>query len=281
MSRDAATGQSGLDGAWRRATGGTAMTDSFATYPSLRDMPVIVSGGASGIGEGLVRAFAAQGSRVGYVDIMGEAGRKLETELKGEGRTVRFIEVDITDTPAYQAAIRDFEKAHGPALALINNAANDQRHMLAETTPELWDARIAVNLKHAFFAAQAVAPGMMAAGKGSIVNFGSISWMIMLGELSAYTASKAAMHGMSRSLAKELGQHGIRVNTLVPGWVMTERQLTKWVGPEENALIDASQALKGRVYPADIARMALFLAADDSKMISGQDFIVDGGWAHG
>jgi D-xylose 1-dehydrogenase len=258
------------------------MTDnSFATFHSLDGMPVIISGGASGIGEGLVREFAAQGSKVGFVDIMAEAGRKLEAELTANGQTVRFAEVDITDTPAYQAAIRDFEAAHGPALALVNNAANDQRHTLSETTPESWDARIAVNLKHAFFAAQAVAPGMIAAGKGSIVNFGSISWMIMLGELSAYTASKAAMHGMSRSLAKELGQHGIRVNTLVPGWVMTERQLTKWVGPNENALIDASQALKGRVYPADVARMALFLAADDSRMISGQDFIVDGGWAHG
>jgi D-xylose 1-dehydrogenase len=257
------------------------MAESFATYPSLKGMPVIVSGGASGIGEGLVRAFAEQGSRVGFVDIMSEAGRKLEAELRGGGHAVRFIDVDITDVAAYQAAIRDCEEAHGPALALINNAANDQRHSLAETTSELWDARIAVNLKHSFFAAQAVAPGMIAAGKGSIVNFGSISWMIMLGELSAYTASKAAMHGMSRSLAKELGQHGIRVNTLVPGWIMTERQLTKWVGPKENALIDASQALKGRVYPADVARMALFLAADDSRMISGQDFIVDGGWAHG
>ena len=258
------------------------MTDNnFATYPSLKGMPVIVSGGASGIGEGLVRAFAEQGSKVGFVDIMAEAGRKLEAELKSGGHTVRFIAVDITDVAAYHAAVRDCEQAHGPALALINNAANDQRHTLAETTSELWDARIAVNLKHSFFAAQAVAPGMIAAGKGSIVNFGSISWMIMLGELSAYTASKAAMHGMSRSLAKELGQHGIRVNTLVPGWIMTERQLTKWVGPKENALIDASQALKGRVYPADVARMALFLAADDSRMISGQDFIVDGGWAHG
>ncbi len=257
------------------------MTDNFATFPSLDGMPVVISGGASGIGEGLVREFAGQGSKVGFVDIMAEAGRKLEAELTAKGQTVRFTEVDITDAPAYQAAIRDFEAAHGAALALVNNAANDQRHTLSETTPKSWDARIAVNLKHAFFAAQAVAPGMIAAGKGSIVNFGSISWMIMLGELSAYTASKAAMHGMSRSLAKELGQHGIRVNTLVPGWVMTERQLTKWVGPKENALIDASQALKGRVYPADVARMALFLAADDSRMISGQDFIVDGGWAHG
>ena len=257
------------------------MTDAFATYPSLRDMPVIVSGGATGIGEHIVRAFAAQGSRVGFVDIAADAGRKLEAQLTGQGHAVRFTACDITDIAAYQTAIRGFEAAYGPALALINNAANDQRHKWDEVTPEFWDSRIAVNLKHSFFAAQAVAPGMIAAGRGSIVNFGSISWMIMIGELAAYTASKAAMHGMSRSLAKDLGKHGIRVNTLVPGWVMTERQLTHWVGPEEEQLIDASQALAGRVYPADIARMALFLAADDSKMISGQDFVVDGGWAHG
>ncbi|HEY0920706.1 SDR family NAD(P)-dependent oxidoreductase [Devosia sp.] len=253
----------------------------FARYPSLDGRPVVVSGGASGIGEALVREFAAQGSKVGFVDIAGEAGRRLAAELAAAGCTVSFHECDITDTAAYQAAIRAFEAEHGAALALLNNAANDQRHKWDEVTPAFWDERIAVNLKHAFFAAQAVIPGMIAAGRGSIVNFGSISWMIMSPHLTAYTASKAAMHGMSRSLARELGPHGIRVNTLVPGWIMTERQLTHWVGPEENRLIDASQALEGRCYPADVARMALFLAADDSRMISAQDFIVDGGWAHG
>lgn len=257
------------------------MTDAFAIYPSLKEIPVVVSGGATGIGEHIVRAFAGQGSRVGFVDIAADAGKKLEAELRAAGQTVTFTACDITDIPAYQSAIRGFEAAHGPALALVNNAANDQRHKWNEVTPEFWDSRIAVNLKHSFFAAQAVAPGMIAAGRGSIINFGSISWMIMLGELAAYTACKAAMHGMSRSLARDLGKHGIRVNTLVPGWVMTERQLTHWVGPEEEKLIDANQALAGRVYPADIARMALFLAADDSRMISGQDFVVDGGWAHG
>jgi len=255
--------------------------DEFAVYPSLRDMPVIVSGGASGIGEQIVREFAAQGSRVGFVDIAGDLGHKLEQELIAQGHAARFTECDVTDIAAYQSAIEGFEAAHGPALALVNNAAHDLRHEIAEVTPDFWDDRIAVNLKHAFFAAQAVAPGMIAAGKGSIVNFGSISWMIMSPGLTVYTASKAAMHGMSRSLARELGKSGIRVNTLVPGWIMTERQLTKWIGPDENRLIDEQQALAGRVYPADVARMALFLAADDSRMISGQDFVVDGGWAHG
>lgn len=253
---------------------------SFATYPSLKGMPVVVSGGASGIGESIVREFAAQGAKVGFVDIQAERGEALAKELTAAGQTASFEACDITDIAKYQAAIATFAERHGPALALANNAAHDQRHKLADVTPEFWDDRIAVNMKHAFFAAQAVAPGMIAAGRGSIINFGSISWMIMLGELAAYTSSKAAMHGMSRSLAGELGKHGIRVNTLVPGWVMTERQLKNWVGPEEEKLIDASQALKGRVFPADIARMVLFLAADDSQMISGQDFIVDGGWAH-
>jgi NAD(P)-dependent dehydrogenase (short-subunit alcohol dehydrogenase family) len=244
-------------------------------------MPVVISGGASGIGEALVRNFAAQGSRVGFVDIAAEPGRKLEAELRDAGSTVSFIECSVTDVAAYQSAIAAFADAHGPALALVNNAANDQRHKWQDVTPELWDERIAVNLRHSFFAAQAVLPGMIAAQKGSIINFGSISWMILTGNLAGYTASKAAMHGLSRSLARDVGQHGVRVNTLVPGWIMTERQLTHWVGPDENRLIDESQALKGRLYPDDIARMALFLAADDSRMISAQDFVVDGGWAHG
>lgn len=253
----------------------------FAVYPSLNNRPVIISGGASGIGEGIVREFAAQGSKVGYVDIADEAGRKLAAELTGKGHTVKFIACDITDVAAYKAAIGQFEAAHGPALALVNNAANDVRHKWEDVTPEFWDKSIAVNAKHAFFAAQAVLPGMVAAKQGSIINFGSISWMILTGNLAAYTASKAAMHGLSRSLARDVGKHGIRVNTIVPGWIMTERQLTHWVDDTANRLIDEQQALAGRLYPVDIARMALFLAADDSKMISAQDFVVDGGWAHG
>jgi len=252
----------------------------YANYPSLDGMPVIISGGASGIGEGLVREFAGQGAKVGFVDILAERGEALAAELGCAGASVQFAATDITDVDAYQAAISKFNEAHGPALALVNNAANDTRVDWSKVTSETWDRAIAVNLKHAFFAAQAVIPGMIAAGKGSIINFGSISWMIMVGNLAAYTASKAAAHGMSRSLARDLGPHGIRVNTLVPGWIMTERQLTQWVGDAENKLIDASQALRGRLYPADIARMALFLAADDSQMITAQDFIVDGGWAH-
>jgi len=257
------------------------MPNNFARYPSLEGMPVIISGGASGIGETIVREFAAQGSKVGFVDIAADKGEALAAELTAAGQTAKFVRCDITDVAVYQEVIRGFEAAHGPALALANNAANDTRIDWSEVTPDAWDKAIAVNLRHQFFAAQSVIPGMIKAGKGSIINFGSISWMILVGNLAAYTASKAAAHGMSRSLARDLGPHGIRVNTLVPGWVMTERQLTHWIDDAANQLIDSSQALKGRVYPGDIARMALFLAADDSRMISAQDFLVDGGWAHG
>lgn len=258
------------------------MTSSaFASYPSLKGMPVIVSGGASGIGETLVREFAAQGSKVGFVDIAVDAGRKLEAEIAAAGQVAQFVECNVKDIPSYRAAIDALSNAHGPALALVNNAAHDERHDWAKVTPEFWDDRIAVNLKHAFFAAQAVAPGMIKAGKGSIINVGSVSWMVSLAGIPVYETAKAAAHGLTRGMARELGKTGVRVNTLVPGWIMTERQLTKWVGPAEEKLLDEVQVLAGRVYPADVARMALFLAADDSAMISAQDFIVDGGWAHG
>ena len=252
-----------------------------ARYPSLAGMPVVISGGASGIGESLVRNFAAQGAKVGFVDIQDERGKTLAAELTAAGRSVLFTRCDITDTDAYQAAIAGFAAAHGDALALVNNAAHDQRHDWNEVTPAYWDERMAVNLKHSFFAIQAVAPGMVKAGRGSIINTGSISWMIMSPKIPVYETAKAATHGLTRGMARELGKSGIRVNTLVPGWVMTERQLTHWVDEAAEAQIDATQALAGRVQPDDIARMALFLAADDSAMISAQQFIVDGGWANG
>lgn len=251
-----------------------------ARYPSLAGMPVVISGGASGIGESLVRNFAAQGAKVGFVDIQDERGTALANELTAAGQTVRFTRCDITNTEGYQAAIAGFAAAHGDALALVNNAAHDQRHEWEEVTSAYWDDRMAVNLKHSFFAIQAVAPGMVKAGRGSIINTGSISWMIMSPKIPVYETAKAATHGLTRGMARELGKSGIRVNTLVPGWVMTERQLTHWVDASAEAQIDAQQALAGRVQPDDIARMALFLAADDSAMISAQQFIVDGGWAH-
>lgn len=257
------------------------MSERFATYPSLKDRPVVISGGASGIGEAMVRAFADQGARVGFIDIDAARGTALAAALTGVGDTVLFTPCDVTDIAAYRAAIAAFGAAHGPTLVLVNNAASDTRHDWHEVTPAYWDGRMAVNLRHYFFAIQTVAPGMVAAGKGAIVNLGSIAWMVMSERLPAYMTAKAAVHGLTRSMARELGVHGIRVNTLAPGAVMTERQLAEVITPDDEAHIQSLQALKSRVLPEDVARMALFLAADDSKMITGQDFLVDGGWAHG
>lgn len=251
-----------------------------AHYPSLRDQAVVISGGASGIGEALVRNFARQGAKVGFVDIAQAQGEALATALTAEGHTVKFIACDITNTAAYQAAIADLAQLHGDARVLVNNAGHDQRHDWREVTPEYWDDRMAVNLKHFFFAIQAVAPGMKRAGGGSIINFGSISWMILTPGIPVYETAKAAIHGMTRAMARELGRDAIRVNSLVPGAVVTQRQLELWLTPEDLASIEAQQALNGRVMPDDCARMALFLAAEDSRMISGQQFLVDGGWAH-
>lgn len=247
-------------------------------YPSLAGKPVLISGGATGIGEALVRAFAGQGAKVGFFDIAEKEGGALAAELGDAGGTVAFRRCDITDIDAYRAAIAEIEALHGPTLALVNNAANDTRHDWREVTPDYFDARIAVNMRHAFFAIQAVAPGMISAGGGSIVNFGSIGWMTSTGGYPVYATSKASIHGMTRSFARDLGKHGIRVNTLVPGWVMTQRQLDLWIDDAANAEIDRAQCLSGRVMPDDIARMALFLAADDSRMCTAQNFVVDGGW---
>ncbi|KKB08594.1 SDR family NAD(P)-dependent oxidoreductase [Devosia chinhatensis] len=256
------------------------MTD-YAHYPSLENRPVVISGGASGIGASLVCHFAAQGAKVGFVDIAQEAGETLVRTLSAEGHTVRFTPCDITDIAAYQAAIAGFAAAHGDALVLVNNAAHDARHHWSDVTPDDWDARMAVNLKHAFFATQAVAPGMKKAGGGAVINFGSISWMIMTPALPVYETAKAAVHGLTRSMARELGRDNIRVNSLVPGAVLTQRQLDLWVKPEDLKGIEANQALSGHLTPGDCARMALFLASDDSRMISGQHFLVDAGWANG
>jgi len=252
----------------------------FARYPSLEGVPVIISGGASGIGESHVRHFAAQGARVGFVDIAAEAGAALAAELSGAGMSVRFLPCDITDMAAYQAAIAEFAAIHGDALVLVNNAAYDQRQDWRAVTPASWDESMAVNLKHAFFAIQAVAPGMIRAGRGSIINTGSISWMVLTPAIPVYETAKAAIHGLTRAMARELGRSGIRVNSLVPGAVITPRQRALWLSDADMAAIEANQALAGHVYPDDCARMALFLAAQDSAMISGQQFLVDGGWAH-
>jgi NAD(P)-dependent dehydrogenase (short-subunit alcohol dehydrogenase family) len=251
----------------------------LATYPSLKGRTVFISGGASGIGEAIVRGFAAQGSKVGFADVQLNAGRALQAELGGESAGIAFIPADVTDTAGLRAAIGSVAGALGPITVLVNNAANDTRHDWRTETPESWDARIAVNLKHFFFAIQAVAPGMIEAGGGSIINFGSISWMLGNGGMPVYTTSKAAVHGMTRSFARDLGPNRIRVNTVAPGWVMTKRQLELWLTPEADAERAKGQCLPDRLEPVDLARMVLFLASDDSVMCTAQNFIVDGGWA--
>jgi NAD(P)-dependent dehydrogenase (short-subunit alcohol dehydrogenase family) len=252
----------------------------LARYPSLAGRSVLVTGGATGIGATLVERFAGQGARIGFIDIDHEAGHALAARLaKPDGQGPRFAVADLTDIAALRDAISALRSAIGPVQVLLNNAANDRRHTIESVTPESWDTGIAVNLRHQFFAAQAVMADMKAAGGGSIVNVGSISWMLKQGGMPAYTTSKAAIQGLTRSLARDLGPFGIRVNTLVPGWVMTEKQLRLWVTDETRAEIAKGQCIPAALTPDHIASMALFLAADDSAMCTGQDFIVDGGWA--
>jgi D-xylose 1-dehydrogenase len=250
----------------------------YANYPSLAERTVLITGGATGIGASLVAQFAAQGARVGFIDIDVAAGKALAGSLAGAPTAPLFVEADLTDVAALRTAIETVRQRFGPITVLLNNAANDQRHAIDATTPESWDACIAVNLKHQFFAAQAVAADMKGNGGGSIVNFGSVSWMLKQGGMPVYTTAKAAVQGLTRSLARDFGPFNIRVNTLVPGWVMTERQLRLWVTDAGRADIARGQCINQPLLPEHIARMALFLAADDSAMCTAQDFIVDGGW---
>lgn len=250
----------------------------FASYPSLRGRVVLVSGGGSGIGASIVEHFAGQGARVGFVDVDEPASRALVDRIGAAGHPVPlFLPCDVRDIAAYQEAIAQVAAAFGPVTVLINNAARDDRHVLADVTPAFWDERIAVNLRHQYFAIQAVASGMKKAGEGSIVNFSSVSYHTMTPQLSVYQAAKAAVIGMTRGLARDLGPDGIRLNAITPGWIMTQRQIDLWLTPEAEAALMTAQCLKEKVYPPDIARMALWLAADDSRLVTAQNFVVDGG----
>jgi NAD(P)-dependent dehydrogenase (short-subunit alcohol dehydrogenase family) len=251
----------------------------FASYPSLRDRSVFITGGGSGIGAALVRHFTAQGSRVVFVDIALESSRKLTGEIAAAGDPPPlFIPCDLRDIAALRSAIAQAAEAHGPITVLINNAAHDERHKLEDVTVEYWDERLAVNLRHQFFAAQAVAPMMKAAGGGSIVNFGSISWMIGQGGMPGYTTAKSAVMGLTRGLARDLGPDNVRVNSIAPGWIMTERQISLWLTPEGGEELLRRQCLKRQLVPDDMARIALFLAADDSSAMTNQTYVCDGGW---
>ena len=254
------------------------MSSTTAHYPSLQDRGVLITGGATGIGATLVEQFAAQGARVGFIDIDARSGEALAARLGGARHAPVFAAADLTDIAALDRAIDTLRQHIGPITVLLNNAANDQRHSIDDTTSESWDAGIAVNLKHQFFAAKNVAADMKANGGGAIVNFGSVSWMLKQGGMPVYTTSKSAVQGLTRSLARDLGPFNIRVNTLVPGWVMTEKQIRLWLDDEGRAEIARGQCINQPLQPEHIAYMALFLAADDSAMCTAQDFIVDGGW---
>lgn len=251
----------------------------LARFPSLQGKRVFITGGGSGIGEELVRAFAEQGAKVGFVDIAVEASLALCEKIAQSGfEKPLFRQCDIRDVLALQGSMRELAAQMGDFDVLVNNAGNDTRHKPEEVTPEFWDNCIAINQRPMFFTAQAVLEGMKKRGSGSIVNIGSTSWHMAGGGYPVYTTAKAAVNGLTRGLARDLGKFGIRVNTVTPGWVMTERQLTMWVDEAGERLIDQSQCLPGRVQSWHVARMVLFLASDDSAMCTAQEFIVDGGW---
>jgi NAD(P)-dependent dehydrogenase (short-subunit alcohol dehydrogenase family) len=254
------------------------MTDGFAVYPSLRDRVVLITGGASGIGADEVTQFARQGAKVAFLDIADAAAASLVETLSREGLAPPlYLPCDLKDIAALQAAIADASRQLGPITVLVNNAANDQRHNYEDMTVEYWDERMATNLRHQFFAIQAVAPMMRAAGGGSIINFGSISWHTSQGGMPAYTTAKAAVEGLTKGMARDLGPHGIRVNCVIPGWIMTQRQIDLWLTPEAEENLLRAQCLKSKVLPSDVARMVLWLASDDSRMCSSQLWVVDGG----
>ncbi len=249
-----------------------------AIYPSLRDRVVLITGGASGIGAAEVEAFAAQGARVAFLDIADGPARALVARLAAAGHPEPFFQhCDLTDIAALRAAIAEAGRRLGPITVLVNNAANDQRHRWEDMTPAYWDERLAVNLRHQFFAIQAVAPMMKAAGGGSIVNFGSVSWHASQGGMPAYTTAKAGVEGLTRGMARDLAPDDIRVNCVIPGWIMTERQINLWLTPDGEANLLRNQCLKRKLEPADVARMVLWLAADDSRMVTSGLFPVDGG----
>ncbi len=255
-----------------------AANGNRAVYPSLIGRKVLITGGASGIGASLVEAFVLQGCETAFVDKEDTQAQALVERLtRDSGFTPRYRHCDLTDLNAVDGSLRAIIAELGSVDILVNNAANDDRHNVEDVTPAYWDDRMAVNLRHLFFAAQAVVPGMRARGGGAIINFGSISWHLGLSDLVLYQTAKAAIEGMTRSLARELGRDNIRVNAIIPGNVQTPRQ-EKWYTPEgEREIIDA-QCLKARVQPRDVAAMALFLASDDARMCTGHNYWVDAGW---
>ena len=249
-----------------------------AIYSDLEGKVVLITGGGTGIGEAIVRRFAEQKSKVAFIDIAREASEKLAQELADRHLSVRFEYADLKDIGALREAVRRIRETLGPVEVLVNNAAHDQRHPTPEVTPEYWDDRFAVNLKHQFFAAQAVLPDMQAANQGVIINFGSFSWMIGQGGMAAYTAAKSAVLGLTRSLARDYGSYNIRVNAIAPGWIMTQRQLDLWLTPETQEELMRRQCLKRKIMPDEIAKFTVFLSSDEASACTNQQYVVDGGW---
>ncbi|HEX7341968.1 MAG TPA: SDR family oxidoreductase [Rhodanobacteraceae bacterium] len=251
---------------------------TFASYPSLVDRVVLVSGGATGIGAGFVTAFARQGAKVGFLDVDERGAEDLLHVLADAPHVPRFVRCDVTDLAAFEASIDAMRTVLGAPTVLVNNAANDVRHTLEGTTAAAFEASLAVNLRHQYFAIQAVAEGMREAGGGSVICLGSTGWMIKNDCYPMYAMAKAGVHGLVNGLARSLGRDHIRINCLVPGWVITDKQRRLWLDAEGEAEIARRQCLPGHLHVEDLARAALFLAADDSRMCTGQSFIVDGGW---
>lgn len=252
---------------------------SFATYPSLVDRSVLITGGATGIGAAFVTHFAQQGARVAFLDIDEEGATALLASLHGVRHTPAFLACDVTDVGALRNAIASARETVGPIGVLINNAANDRRHRLEDTTPEAFEQSVAVNLRHQYFATQAVVPDMRELGAGSIICLGSTGWMIKNAGYPMYAMAKSAVHGLVNGLARDLGKDRIRINALVPGWVITDKQRQLWLDEAGESAIREKQCMPGYLAEEDLARAALFLAADDSRMCTGHSLFVDGGWA--
>jgi NAD(P)-dependent dehydrogenase (short-subunit alcohol dehydrogenase family) len=250
----------------------------YATYPDLAQKCVVITGGGTGIGAAMVEAFALQGARVFFLDIADEAALALAATLQHAAHPPQFMHCDLLDLTALKSTFADIEQRCGAIDILINNAANDDRHSIMDVTPAYWDQRIAVNLRHQFFCAQAVTPGMQAKRQGVILNLGSISWYLAQANLALYMTAKAGIEGLTRGLARDLGGHGIRVNTIIPGAVRTPRQLALWHTPEGEAMILAGQCLPERVDPEDVAALVLFLASSNARRCSGREYFVDAGW---
>jgi NAD(P)-dependent dehydrogenase (short-subunit alcohol dehydrogenase family) len=251
---------------------------SPANFPSLRGRSVFITGGGSGIGAAMVEAFAAQGARVAFVDIAAGPSRALAHQLAERGNTPWWRPCDVRDIAALQAAISDAAATLGDFHVLVNNVASDDRHALAGVTPQYYDDRMAINERPAFFAIQAVVPGMQRLGGGAIINLGSTGWQTKGSDYPCYAIAKSSVNGLTRGLAASLGKDRIRINTVSPGWVMTQRQVEKWLDAEGEAAIARNQCLPDKLAPADIAQMVLFLAADDGRMCTAQEFKVDAGW---